>query len=209
MKLHFFSIFGPSIVAGVVQDNVLNDSLPFEVQMVNQVHGTDILEVTELKNQEAGYDAMVSDRTGLKLMIKSADCLPVMLADESAGVIGAIHAGWRSLVADIIPRTVERMISMGASTERIRAGMGPSLGTCCSQFSDPKAEIPEKYHWAILENHHVDLLSIAHRQLAEVGISEDRVERMAVCTACSPEWFSWRRDQGPERMGTFIERISV
>lgn len=209
MKLHFFSIFGPSIVSGVIQDNILNASLPFPVQMVNQVHGADILEVQSYSTPDSGFDAMVSDRTDLKLMIKTADCIPVMLADESAGVIGAVHAGWRSLVADIIPKTIEKMIAMGASSELIRVGMGPSLGTCCSQFSDPRTEIPGKYHWAILENNHVDLLSIAHRQLDDVGVPEEQVERMAICTACSPEWFSWRRDQGPERMGTFIERINV
>lgn len=207
MKLYPFSIFGPTIVSGVVQDNVLDGSLPFVVQWVNQVHGTEVLEVHKYGEHQEGYDAMVSDKAELKLMIKTADCIPLMLADEKAGVIGAVHAGWRSLVADIIPKTIDRMLELGASRDEIRVGMGPSLGTCCSEFSNPKEEIPEKYHWAILENNHVDLLNIAHQQLKNAGIPEANVERMAICTNCSPEWFSWRRDHSHERLGTFIERI--
>jgi YfiH family protein len=207
MRIHPFSIFGPSIISGVIQDNILSDELPFDAQMINQVHGVDILTVNSYANREEGYDAMVSTQPNIKLMIKTADCNPVMLADEKAGVIAAIHAGWRSLVADIIPLTIDRMVELGASRDRIKAAMGPSLGTCCSEFSDPTNEIPEKYHWAILENNHVDLLKIAHKQLEDSGISEDRAERMAICTNCSTEWFSWRRDHSDERMGTFIERL--
>jgi polyphenol oxidase len=206
MKLHPFSIFGPTIVSGVVQANVV-DTLPFPAQMVNQVHGVNILEVSEYMDTTIGYDAMLSSKSELKLMIKTADCIPLVFADEEAGIIAAVHAGWRSLVADVIPITIDSLVEKGASRERIKVGMGPSLGTCCSEFSDPKNEIPEKYHWAILENKHVDLLNIAHRQLDESGISLDRIERMAICTACDPEWFSWRRDKTEKRLGTFIEKL--
>ncbi|MFT7184494.1 MAG: YfiH family protein [Oceanicoccus sp.] len=207
MKLHPFSIFGPEIFAGVIQDNIC-ETFPFPAQLVNQVHGVEILDVSEYVQASEGYDAMISCFPDLKLMIKTADCIPLMLADEEAGVIAAVHAGWRSLVADIIPKTIAAMIKKGASPSAIKVGMGPSLGTCCSEFSDPKNEIPEAYHWAILENNHVDLLNIAHRQLEDAGITLDRVERFAICTACNPEWFSWRRDHSKERLGTFIERLA-
>ena len=206
MILHPFSIFGPTIIAGVVQDNIM-EILPFPAQMVNQVHGTDILEVSKYKNSKKGYDAMISSQAKVKLMIKTADCIPLVFADEEAVLIAAVHAGWRSLVADIIPLTIHRLVEMGAMPDRIKVGMGPSLGTCCSQFSDPKNEIPEKYHWAILKDNHVGLLNIAHQQLKDAGIPEENVERMAICTACNPDWFSWRRDESSERMGTFIEKL--
>lgn len=205
--MHPFTIFGPNLISAVVQNNILETPLPFDAQMVNQVHGVDILTVTSYGDHNEGYDAMVSTLPQIKLMIKTADCIPMMLADEETGVIGAVHAGWRSLVADIIPLTIQRMLELGASIDKIKVAMGPSLGTCCSEFSAPSDEIPEKYHWAILPNNHVDLLSIAHRQLENTGITEDRVERMAICTQCSLEWFSWRRDQSTERIGTFIERL--
>jgi len=207
MRIHPFTIFSPQIVSGVIQDNILAGPLAFEAQTVNQVHGVEILNVDNYSDHKEGYDAMIARNPEIKLLIKTADCIPLIFADEEAGVIAAVHAGWRSLVADIIPLTIERMVKEGAARDRIKVGMGPSLGTCCSEFSDPTNEIPEKYHWAILENNHVDLLSIAHRQLKDTGITEDRVERMAICTQCSPEWFSWRRDQSTERLGTFIERL--
>jgi len=207
MKLHPFSIFGPSIFSGVIQEDILKTPLPFPDQRINQVHGTDVLYVDHYSEHTATYDAMVSDKSALKLMIKTADCIPLVFADEQAGVIGAAHAGWRSLVAEIIPKTIDEMVKLGASRNKILVGMGPSLGTCCSEFSQPYEEIPEKYHWAILENNHVDLLNIAHQQVMDSGIPGSHVERMAICTACSPEWFSWRRNHSNERMGTFIEKI--
>jgi hypothetical protein len=103
------------------------------------------------------------------------------------------------------------MVAMGASAARLKVGVGPSLGVECAEFSDPLVEIPAKYHWAVREKKLsgrtacvVDLWAILERQLREAGVAEDRVEWMRVCTACSPEWFSWRRDKVMKRFGTFI-----
>lgn len=204
MKLLPFSHFGPSVEAGVlqVQKDVLED-LPFPVQWLNQVHGTRIVEIASMgEPQEA--DAMVSRTPGVRLLIKTADCIPVVLADEEAGLVAAVHAGWRGLTADIVPLTIARLVEMGASPARLKVGVGPSLGVECAEFSDPLVEIPAQYHWAIQADRHVDLWAILERQLADAGVVSDRVEWMRVCTCCSPEWFSWRRDKVMKRFGTFI-----
>lgn len=203
MRLHPFTTFGPRIEASVIQEDVLQ-GLPFEVQMVNQVHGTAILEVDKYASNEEGHDAMICTRPGLRLLIKTADCIPLVLADEESGVIAAVHAGWRSLVADIIPKTIAAMLAKGAEASRIKVGLGPSLGTECAEFSHPKEEIPAAYHWAINPENHVDLDGICQRQLSEAGIATEHIQKMAICTACDSEWPSWRRDKGQARMGTVI-----
>ncbi|MDE7389199.1 MAG: polyphenol oxidase family protein, partial [Muribaculaceae bacterium] len=71
-----------------------------------------------------GADAIVTDRRRHALVINTADCLPLLLADPEAGVIGAAHCGWRGTVAGIAVRTLERMISLGASADRICVAMG-------------------------------------------------------------------------------------
>lgn len=209
MRLLPFSIFGSSVEAGVAQGDV-PEELPFPVQWLNQVHGTRILEIEAMgEPQEA--DAMVSRTPGVRLLIKTADCIPVVLADESAGVVAAVHAGWRGLTADIVPLVVARMVAMGAVAARLKVGVGPSLGVECAEFSDPQAEIPAKYHWAIRAERLsrrtacvVDLWAILERQLKEAGVADERVEWMRVCTCCSPDWFSWRRDRDARRFGTWI-----
>lgn len=198
-----FSIFSAGVKASVLQQDVKAKPVP-GMQVVNQVHGTDILIVEKLENREGGYDAMITKEYGLPLMVRTADCIPLLLAGD--GIVAAVHAGWRGLVAEIIPKTIARMVDMGADTERIKVGIGPSLGFSCSQFSNPREEIPEKFHFAI-DGNLVDLNRICDWQLEQAGVLAGNVERMDVCTKCNSEWFSWRRDHDERRFGTVIELL--
>lgn len=209
-------IRGGMVRAGVLQEDV-NSVLPFPAQMMNQVHGTEIVEVQHmsalLPNGDAllhNSDALVTRVPGLRLMVKTADCIPLVMADCEAGWVAAVHAGWRGLTAEIVPKVLAFLQKKGCHMERIKVGIGPSLGLCCSIFSQPYQEIPKKYHWAIREPSRkgrgtVDLNAILEKQLEQAGIVPKNVDWMKVCTACSPDWFSWRRDQTSKRFGTWIE----
>ena len=72
-------------------------------------------------------DALVTDRPGLLLAIVTADCAPVLLADPSAGVVGAAHAGWRGAHGGVLENTVAAMESLGAARERLVAAIGPTI----------------------------------------------------------------------------------
>lgn len=202
MVFHPFTSFGPSLQAGVLQQDVV-EALPFEMQRLRQVHGTAVVEVESIGEEVEG-DALITRSNWLPLLIKTADCIPLVFADEVTGWIGGIHAGWRGLTADIIPLTFARMVEKGVQMANVKVGIGPSLGLECAQFSHPQQEIPAQYHWAIREHSHVDLWAILERQLAQSGILWENIEWMRVCTACNPEWFSWRRDADARRFGTFI-----
>ncbi len=194
-----FSIFGHKVTSGIFR----GEGASFSGQKMNQVHGVSIVEVSAY-GPEPEADALVSRTPGIRLVVKTADCIPLVMADEEAGVIAAVHAGWRGLTADIIPLVLEKLVTMGASTERLKVAVGPSLGTECAVFSDPFIEIPEKYHWAIHGNR-VDLNGIARRQLEEAGILDENLEWMNICTACDIAWPSWRRDKTPGRFYTWVE----
>lgn len=200
-----FSIFGSRVRAGIFQGDVLA-GLPYPAQLMNQVHGTRIARVSSY-GEAPEADALVSRTPGIRLMVKTADCIPLVLADEEAGVIAAVHAGWRGLTADILPLTIARLLEMGAQAKRLKVAIGPSLGTECAVFSNPFVEIPEKYHWAIQEGGHVDLNGIAARQLQGAGIMQENLEWLKICTACNDEWFSWRRNKDARRFGTWIELL--
>jgi YfiH family protein len=96
---------------------------------VHQVHGTAVVTVTEPWPAGAGAqaDAMVTDRPGLALGVITADCTPVLLQDRDAGVIGAVHAGWRGAVAGVLEATVAAMRRLGAGRTSIAAAIGPSI----------------------------------------------------------------------------------
>ena len=97
---------------------------------LSQVHGAEVVVVDAPWPAEAGprADAMVTDRPGVGLGIVTADCAPVLLADPAAGVVGAVHAGWRGAIAGVIEATVAAMATLGARAERIAAAVGPCIG---------------------------------------------------------------------------------
>ena len=95
-----------------------------------QVHGTSVVEVDLPWAPGSGpkADAMVTRRPGLALGIITADCAPVLFADNDARIVGAAHAGWRGAVAGIIEATLDAMVRLGARTDRIVAAVGPCIG---------------------------------------------------------------------------------
>ena len=97
--------------------------------LCRQVHGAGIAAVAGPFAEDARpeADAMVTDTPGLALGILTADCVPVLLADPQAGVIGACHAGWRGAVAGVVENIVSAMRAAGADPSRIRAAIGPAI----------------------------------------------------------------------------------
>jgi len=100
---------------------------PDHLLTVYQTHSPDVLTVSQLHTIEDApkADAMVTRMHGVGLAILTADCAPILLADESAGVIGAAHAGWRGAFSGVIANTVAAMKALGANT--ISAAIGPTI----------------------------------------------------------------------------------
>nr|WP_301287191.1 peptidoglycan editing factor PgeF [Sphingobium sp. OAS761] len=97
---------------------------------VRQVHSPDVVTVQDpiAEADRPAADAMVTDRPGLLLGILTADCVPVLLADADAGVIGAAHAGWKGAIAGVTEATVAAMAALGARRDRIACAIGPCIG---------------------------------------------------------------------------------
>ncbi len=96
---------------------------------LDQIHGAEVVTVSAPWDLSARprADAMVTNREGLALGILTADCVPVLLADVQAGVIGAVHAGWKSALAGIADNAIAAMEGLGASRSRIEAAIGPCI----------------------------------------------------------------------------------
>ena len=99
---------------------------------LHQVHGADVAVVTDpwLPGEGPKADAMVTARPGVTLGIITADCTPVLLhapLADGVGVVGAVHAGWRSAVSGILENTVAAMVALGADPAAIRAAIGPCI----------------------------------------------------------------------------------
>ena len=94
---------------------------------VKQVHGAAVMAATEPFAARPEADGLVTATPGLVLSIVTADCAPVLLSDAEAGVVAAVHAGWRGAVLGIAGEAVAAMERLGAQAERIRAAIGPCI----------------------------------------------------------------------------------
>jgi len=168
-----------------------------------QVHSPDVVTVEAPwpRDDAPEADAAVTATPNIAIAITTADCAPVLFADEAAGVIGAAHAGWRGALAGVTEATVAAMERLGARRETISASVGPSI-------SKPNSEVGPELREAFVDAHRraerffapsaredhfrFDLPGYLHWRLEHAGIGS--IEIIECCTYANEErFFSFRR----------------
>jgi YfiH family protein len=181
----------------------------------HQVHSAVVRVVSERDRGRvcAQTDALVTASPGVYLMLRFADCVPVLFYDPVRHAVGLAHAGWRGTVACIARATVQKMVdAFGCRPAEIRAGIGPSIGPCCYEVGAEVVDVvreafPEAPHLVRPKaggRWHLDLWEANSYQLASEGLAD--VEVAGLCTACrTDEWFSHRAERGRTgRLGAVI-----
>ena len=141
-------------------------------------------------------DAIITAQTDLPLLILVADCAPILLFEPQARVLALVHAGWRGALAGVASNAVAAMQSLGAQTERIRAGIGPCL---CARHLEVGPEVAALFEdKTVLEAHgakyRLDLRSLIWKDLQSVGVSQ--IESLADCPGDDENLFSHRGQNG-------------
>lgn len=173
------------------------------VTFAHQVHGPGvwILDADPVGPAGAGVapeaDALVSRAAASPIGVLVADCLPVLFADVTAGVVAAAHAGRRGLAAGVLPATIEAMLGCGATRSAITAVVGPGVcGRCyevpAAMRDDVAAVLPEAASTTRAGTPSLDLPAAAVSVLRRSEIGD--VHDTGVCTAEDPRFFSYRRD---------------
>jgi polyphenol oxidase len=150
-------------------------------------------------------DALVSNVPQILLAVKTADCVPVLLADPQTGVFAAVHAGWRGTSSSILMRTIEQLErDYGAEPGNLRAAIGPAANACCYEVGDEvigvfKQRFPESDHlFAPTRDGHarIDLQRANRDQLINRGLAPDRIHVAPLCTMDRNDlFFSYRREK--------------
>jgi YfiH family protein len=185
-------------------------ALPSEPRWLRQVHGTRVVVDADFAHPvpEPEADAAITVQTGTVLAVRTADCLPILLAAADGSAIAAIHAGWRGLAAGVIESTLARWPAAPAST---LAWIGPAAGPSAyevdagvrSAFIDRDPGAIDAFRDSRPGHWWCDLPALARRRLAAVGI--DRVHGGDRCTISeSDTFYSWRRAAEPGRMATLV-----
>ena len=153
-------------------------------------------------------DGLVTNVPGLPMMIYIADCIPVLLCDDRHGVIGAVHCGWRSSVADILKNAVEEMCRLGAKPECIGAAIGPGIGWDHFEVGPEVVDAARRYLGGdisdlVRKNENgkdmLDLKRVNARRLIQLGLREDHIDISQECTMCKPEKYWSHRVTGGQR----------
>ncbi len=156
---------------------------------------------------EEGFDGLVTRETNVALVVRAADCVPILFCDPEHGVIGACHAGWRGTVGGIAREVVLRMCALGAHTDTVHAAIGPSIGGCCYEVDDafretflhtlgeelcanifyksPSHENPDKFH--------CDLKTCNRLLLEAAGVLPSHITVSEDCTCCMHDTYHSHR----------------
>jgi YfiH family protein len=170
------------------------------VVFLQQVHGTQVAVVDTVPRagepDRPGYDAAVTALPGVGLAVLTADCVPVLLADPQAGVVGVAHAGRVGAAAGVVARTLEAMTALGARTGDCEALLGPAVCGACYEVpaamrDEVEAALPGSATRTRRGTPGLDLRAGLSAQLAALGVG--RVGTDPRCTVEDPELYSHRR----------------
>lgn len=169
-----------------------------DLAWMRQVHGTDVCYLGAGTAQPPGpVDAIFTDVPGRALCVLVADCLPVLIADPVARIVGAAHAGREGMVAGVVPALVSAMAAAGASPDRMRALTGPAICGDCYEVPPELQErvcaaVPQARCQTLDGTTGLDIPAGVRAQLAGAGVAW--VRSVARCTKESADLFSYRRD---------------
>ncbi len=182
-----------------------------QVVTAHQVHGC---RATVVGRREGGQvipatDALLTDDPETVLMLRFADCLPILFYDPRHGAVALAHAGWRGTMQNVAAATVRAMqIAYQTDPTELRVGFGPCIQICCYQVGEEVRDAAQRAFPASVPlfvrqpdgSHHFDLLLANTWQLQQAGVS--CFESAPFCTSCRvDEFYSHRREQG--RTGRF------
>lgn len=151
-------------------------------------------------------DALATSVSGHALVIQTADCQSVLLADPIKGVAANVHCGWRGSIQNLLADAIAIMVARwDCRSGDILCGIGPSLGPCCAEFVHYREEIPEHYWDYRIKDNHFDFWQISTDQLQAAGVPGDHIEVSRICTKCNQHlFFSYRGNNQSGRFASLI-----
>jgi YfiH family protein len=198
---------------------------PQRVVTCRQVHGDEVVIIDAVPDHAPEADAIITTSPAIYPVVKTADCVPVLLIDPVRRISAAVHVGWRGAVLRIA-RKVLRLMSdkFGSNPDELVAAVGPAIGKCCYEVDNKvlrpfRKNIPDPERFIHVpvgpagtpapdsgnqprvstnsEKAFVDLPGVARFELISGGVLERNIHSADLCTSCRPDlFFSHRRDRG-------------
>ena len=156
---------------------------------------------------DEGFDGFVTASPDVALVVRAADCVPILFCDPENGIIGACHAGWRGTVGGIAAEVVDAMCAIGADRRTIRAAIGHAVGLCCYEVDDAFYEtflhslgedvcnqiFRKSEDYENPERWHCDLRTCNRILLERAGLAPEHIDVSEHCTCCHHDLFHSHR----------------
>lgn len=186
----------------------------------NQIHSNFVEKVDDVNKVYTNIDGLISDRPGVSLWLRYADCTPIYLYDTKKNIIGNIHSGWKGTVQKIAKVSVEKMIKeYGSNPEDIICAFGPNIAKCHFKVDeDVKNIFEETFSYMNNKNiisigeveegkqkYYIDTNLINRNLLKEVGVKDENIIESKICTVCNHDkFYSYRKDKEARRNAAII-----
>ncbi len=180
-----------------------------DIIVPHQVHSNNVVVVSQkdkgkgavnIESTIAATDGLITSEKRTYLMILTADCLPILVYDPILEIVGAVHAGWRGLLEQIILRTIDKFIDLGSNAENLIVGIGPAI--CQKHFvvkNDVLKEFQDSYQSATMVRNndgYIDLKKVAVIDLKKANVLPSNIEMSHFCTVCDNGIYGSFRKEG-------------
>lgn len=187
----------------------------FSVVLTKQIHSDKVSFLTSAPQTLPVGDGLATDRAGLLLTVKTADCLPILLYDAEHHAAAALHCGWRGTVKRLAEKAVAALAERyGSVPSSVLAAFGPCIEKRCYEVGeDVKAKFEEaglplddlEPHPAVKGKYLLDLQGANRFQLLRAGLDPGQMNFIGDCTHCEPSLASFRREkEAAGRMFSFV-----
>jgi YfiH family protein len=183
----------------------------FEIAELKQTHSDVLHFIDAVPARRLAGDALATDKPGMLLVIRTADCLPILLADTEKRVVAAVHAGWRGTSLGILARVVRELGERyGSAPSSLAAVLGPCIGPACYEVGEDVRtsfreagrggdaavfRAPDSRGRGAARKYLLDLRAANRLQLAAAGVRPGAVFDIPPCTHCDGRLLSYRRDR--------------
>ncbi len=186
---------------------------PEDIILMSQKHTNNVIII---EDEDGAYipiaDAMLTRIPNKVLGVKTADCLPILLYNPAAKVVGVIHAGWRGLANGVVFNTIDKMNAFyNAKPESTYFAIGPGICKNCYEVGvevinsiNAITEVKDAFTRTSKSKGMLDTRAIADRQIQAAGVPESNIFHVNLCTRCSPGFYSHRAGS-KERQVSYIK----
>lgn len=173
------------------------------IAQLKQIHSANVIILADPDNHDdlTEGDSIITNIRGVGIGIRTADCVPILIADKSNTIVAAVHAGWRGTLSEIVSNTVNVINSeYGIEAADLAAAIGPSIESSCYEigedvatlfentFSDTSVYLSESAG----SKYALDLRAANRIALEEAGVSD--IDIVNICTKCEQDFYSYRRE---------------